>query len=106
MMIKLQYFHNKECTVYFQVQPVRSTHVIEKRLGRLVAEKAPNYYQDDEGKIWKEVNLVSFAHNIAKLALMQEEAQEEFSKKIVTLKKKMDEFKFLKEIIEEPEDLK
>lgn len=105
-MIKIQYFHNKECMVYLEVLPVRPTHIVEKKLGKIIADKKSDYYMDDDGKIWREVRCVLLTYSISDLKEMQEEVQEEFSKKIASLKKKLDEFKFLKEITEEPEDLK
>ena len=106
MNIKLEYFHDKTVRAFLQVLPIRPCNITEKKLGKIVAEKTPDYHVVTGGMIYKQMDFVDHSCTVIELYEKATEAQEDFSKRIHRLKAKLEEFKLLKEIAEDKEDSK
>ena len=97
-MIKITTIFDTACKVLLQVEPIRPARTYEYELGEAIAKNSVDYYIAEDKTIYKSVGSLRLDHPIQKLKEMQEEAQEEFSQRILKLKNKLDEFKLLQEL--------
>ena len=97
-MIKIIDFSGDYCKVLFEVEPIRHSQIVERRLGEAIAKNSPNHLITENGDIYKSVDCVAIKQPIEKLMIMQREAQEEFSLRIFKLKKRVDDFKLIQEL--------
>ncbi len=105
-MIKITTIYDTVCKVLLQVEPFRPDRIYEEEIGEAIAKKSPDHVITNDGEIYKSISSLRLDHPIQKLKEMQEEAQEEFSQRILKLKNKMDEFKLLQELTKKKENRK
>ncbi|MCK4646642.1 MAG: hypothetical protein KAU46_10345 [Candidatus Aminicenantes bacterium] len=104
-MIKIDNYHQSGyCRVYLEIEATRPAGIWEEKIGLALAEKSSAKYSIDKNEtIYKIENSVHSDKSINDLKQMQKEAQGEFSQKIQTLRKRMDELKLLQKLIKKEE---
>lgn len=102
-MIEITSITSMQCDLRLAVDPVRPQRQWEENIGLAIAMKLPEYLVTKENEIYRIVKAVSLELTLQKLKEMREEAQEEFSQKINTMKKRLDELKLLQKIINKEE---
>ena len=106
-MIKITYYSDNYCTVLFEVDPIRPARIFERKLGEAIAMNSQDYHiSKGEDKVFRTITSVPCSRSIDELKEMKEKAQEEFTQKIVRLKKALDEFKLLSGLIKKEEKKK
>lgn len=102
-MIEITSITATQCNLRFEIDPVRPRRQWEENIGLAIAMKLPEYFVSKEDTIYKIRDSVSLELTLQQLKEMRDEAQEEFSQRINTMKKRLDELKLLQKIIKKEE---